>query len=916
PPMDLQVSSSSPPPSSGGTPPAPSAVATFAAPPATAVTAASRASSGESSGSATGGGSFVNPNAVAFHMRSADSVAAVSTVAHFRAASAAAAAAAVPTLTNPVTAAQQLQARSPQLRGTQRAQRFSEGSSPVLHGLSISSLPAGATPAAALLAPPSVEQHNVSPPLHDNSAPVAATLPGEAIQRPTPPVSEHRTQHGSSSFSPLQAHGPRRSMDSSSTLDIGAISPALNSPLPRAVQEPYSVVSSPALGRVRELGLHGVPLPLQLGQASPSLQSSVPSLPHRNMRRHSIDLGAGAASPTPSMLAHVSAASRATGGHLLSTGGRPAGTRAADMSSALAAPGTARGRLNVAAAMHEERERELVERLRTVTRWEFDIFEFERHTDGRPLAYLTHELFVRFDLFDMCALPTHVFIAFINCVERNYCYHPSVRNPYHTNVHAADVVQALGHFLVVPRLSNILDCWNAFAILLAGALHDFRHPGLSNAYLMKTGDPIAIRYNDESVLENFHAAEGFLVMCQPKYNVLAHLDAARRTSMRQQMIKIILATDLSQGGRYVSAFTTRASVADMGQDDADRLLLMQMMMKCSDVSHAAREWHVHEQWSWLVTEEFYLQGDAEAAAGLTVSPLCSRAAHNLPSSQLGFISFVVRGSFTALSDFCGVHTWLAQLDANAAQWAELRDAGALNTCTLATYVAGLPITHPALLAFTLNNLQQQERASAWAGRRGDGVDGMTPTPFYADGTATASAVSTASEVGALLASTARRSGSPGDAGAAASGARAAALGAGGGRGGDDRPVSSRPHADVRADAASVAASAGVHQSGSNTSTSGAGGGGGGDERDNPSAAPMFSPLHGVTPGYQRPHLHTIASTEDTDTCTPTEDTDARSPVESSASGSSHDVVDSAAADAAAQSEARPLLPAAHADYVS
>ena len=53
-------------------------------------------------------------------------------------------------------------------------------------------------------------------------------------------------------------------------------------------------------------------------------------------------------------------------------------------------------------------------------------------------------------------------------------------------------------------------------MLTASIVHDYRHPGVNNGFLIKTSDPIALRYNDESVLENFHVAEGFGVMANPK----------------------------------------------------------------------------------------------------------------------------------------------------------------------------------------------------------------------------------------------------------------------------------------------------------------------------------------------------------------------------------------------------------------
>lgn len=45
------------------------------------------------------------------------------------------------------------------------------------------------------------------------------------------------------------------------------------------------------------------------------------------------------------------------------------------------------------------------------------------------------------------------------------------------------------------------------ALLLGALIHDFKHPGRSNAFLAKTGHSLALTYNDVSVLENFHLSE-------------------------------------------------------------------------------------------------------------------------------------------------------------------------------------------------------------------------------------------------------------------------------------------------------------------------------------------------------------------------------------------------------------------------
>lgn len=174
------------------------------------------------------------------------------------------------------------------------------------------------------------------------------------------------------------------------------------------------------------------------------------------------------------------------------------------------------------------------------------------------------------------------------------------------------------------------------------------------------------------------AAEAFRLLKDPSLDILAPLRPEQRGAARFLIIKCVLATDLAHGGKVTSQFTTRASLprTATAPTDEDKLLLMQMTLKCADISHPARPWETHERWSLLVCEEFYQQGDRERRLGLPLSPLCDRSQHNLPKSQLGFLAFVVTGAYSALSAFCQYDGWMAQLRSNEARWRELAAAGA------------------------------------------------------------------------------------------------------------------------------------------------------------------------------------------------------------------------------------------------
>lgn len=97
------------------------------------------------------------------------------------------------------------------------------------------------------------------------------------------------------------------------------------------------------------------------------------------------------------------------------------------------------------------------------------------------------------------------------------------------------------------------------AQLVAAVGHDVDHPGVTNAYLMNTGDRLALRYNDRSVLENHHAATTFAILADKRCDVLATLDAAQRRQVRSLMIEAILATDMAHHKQMIKDLARHAA---------------------------------------------------------------------------------------------------------------------------------------------------------------------------------------------------------------------------------------------------------------------------------------------------------------------------------------------------------------------
>ena len=79
---------------------------------------------------------------------------------------------------------------------------------------------------------------------------------------------------------------------------------------------------------------------------------------------------------------------------------------------------------------------------------------------------------------------------------------------------------------------------------------------------------------------------------------------------------------------------------DMEQP-AHRHFILQIALKCADISNPCRPWDISRKWSQKVCEEFFRQGDYERQLNLPVTALCDRFSTSIPKIQVGFFKFVV-----------------------------------------------------------------------------------------------------------------------------------------------------------------------------------------------------------------------------------------------------------------------------------
>uniref|UniRef100_A0A8C0X724 Phosphodiesterase n=1 Tax=Castor canadensis TaxID=51338 RepID=A0A8C0X724_CASCN len=325
----------------------------------------------------------------------------------------------------------------------------------------------------------------------------------------------------------------------------------------------------------------------------------------------------------------------------------------------------------------------IMEQLNT---WNFPIFDLVENIGrkcGRILSQVSYRLFEDLGLFEAFKIPVREFMNYFHALEIGY------RDiPYHNRIHATDVLHAVWYLTTqpIPGLSTVINdhgsasdsdsesglthghmgyvfskmysvpddrygCLSGnipalelMALYVAAAMHDYDHPGRTNAFLVATSAPQAVLYNDRSVLENHHAAAAWnLFMSRPEYNFLVNLDHVEFKHFRFLVIEAILATDLKKHFDFVAKLNAKVN-DDVGIDwtnENDRLLVCQMCIKLADINGPAKCKELHLQWTEGIVNEFYEQGDEEASLGLPISPFMDRSAPQLANLQESFISHIV-----------------------------------------------------------------------------------------------------------------------------------------------------------------------------------------------------------------------------------------------------------------------------------
>ena len=304
--------------------------------------------------------------------------------------------------------------------------------------------------------------------------------------------------------------------------------------------------------------------------------------------------------------------------------------------------------------------------------FDFNVFEYSELC-GREnvLLNLSDYLFEKNALY--CFINKKRFETFIDKIRLGYDY----LLPYHNDLHAADVLQTCNMLIKFLDLVNEIQLTflDVSGFLIAAIIHDFKHPGLNNSYQINSKSNIARKYNDISVLENYHVSAAFKIISHPNSNIFCDLKIEEYRVIRKRIIECVLATDMAKHTKAQTSLRMKVESIKRFNDGENNVMknlinnleidnkfdrqqeILNFLIHSSDISNPTKPFNICKIWTELVMEEFFMQGDLEKKNYLPISFLCDRVSTNIPKSQIGFISNIVLPNFkilALLSDNCNI----------------------------------------------------------------------------------------------------------------------------------------------------------------------------------------------------------------------------------------------------------------------
>ena len=126
----------------------------------------------------------------------------------------------------------------------------------------------------------------------------------------------------------------------------------------------------------------------------------------------------------------------------------------------------------------------------------------------------------------------------------------------------------------------------------------------------------------------------FRLMQTPGANILSAFEPVVAPKIKRRIIRLILNTDMAFHFDLLQSFNEGMK----GDGRMLKDLVLSTLLHAADVSNPTKRFDIAKKWAMRIEEEMFLQGDKEAALGLSVSPYMDRSKQNTAMMQQVLLS--------------------------------------------------------------------------------------------------------------------------------------------------------------------------------------------------------------------------------------------------------------------------------------
>lgn len=259
---------------------------------------------------------------------------------------------------------------------------------------------------------------------------------------------------------------------------------------------------------------------------------------------------------------------------------------------------------------------------------------------------------------------------YIAVVSENYR-----ENRFHNFLHAVTVMQCS---VVLSRDidSPLLSPMDRFGLYLSALVHDVNHPGHANSFEKLVQSPLAIRYQEQSILEHHHIAVSFTLMNVRGCNFIRTMGAGAGQALKSLMKSCILATDMMQHSSLVQMVSEKVETGFSTSRPDDRSLLCVVLVHSADLFNPIRQFDIAKKWAQCISDEFNAQAEKETRLGFPLQEyLVTTTETKLAENEIYFTNKFVLPLWNVLSNIFPVfETYRVRCTDNIGRWEQLRDS--------------------------------------------------------------------------------------------------------------------------------------------------------------------------------------------------------------------------------------------------